>query len=82
MGGITNPLKEIDAAEIYVPFSWFEPMWLENLGFAEEGTGWRMTEAGDTAMDGQLPVNASGGCSAPTRSARRGCCGSPRRRAR
>ncbi|MEO9221819.1 MAG: thiolase domain-containing protein [Mycobacteriaceae bacterium] len=65
--GITNPLKEIDAAEIYVPFSWFEPMWLENLGFAEEGTGWRMTEAGDTAMDGQLPVNASGGvlCSNP-----------------
>ena len=65
--GITNPLKEIDTAEIYVPFSWFEPMWLENLGFAEEGTGWRMTEAGDTAMDGQLPVNASGGvlCSNP-----------------
>jgi len=65
--GITNPLKEIDAAEIYVPFSWFEPMWLENPGFAEEGTGWQMTEAGATAMDGQLPVNASGGvlCSNP-----------------
>lgn len=35
--GITDPLNEIDCAEIYVPFSWFEPMWLENLGFAEEG---------------------------------------------
>src|SRR5207302_1780099 len=35
--GITNPLEEIDAAEIYVPFSWFEPMWLENLGFMPEG---------------------------------------------
>ena len=33
--GITNPRAEIDVAEIYVPFSWFEPMWLENLGFAE-----------------------------------------------
>ena len=32
-------LDEIDCAEIYVPFSWFEPMWLENLGFAEEGDG-------------------------------------------
>ena len=32
--GITDPLAEIDAAEIYVPFSWFEPMWLESLGFA------------------------------------------------
>ena len=34
--GITDPLAEIDAAEIYVPFSWFEPMWLENLGFTLE----------------------------------------------
>lgn len=43
--GITDPLNEIDCAEIYVPFSWFEPMWLENLGFAEEGQGWKLTEA-------------------------------------
>ncbi|MCW2790934.1 MAG: peptidase glycoprotease [Nocardioides sp.] len=59
--GITNPLEEIDAAEIYVPFSWFEPMWLENLGFTPEGEGWRLTESGGTAMDGVLPVNCSGG---------------------
>src|SRR5699024_2271356 len=59
--GITNPLDEIDAAEIYVPFSWFEPMWLENLGFAAEGEGWKLTEAGETALGGRLPVNASGG---------------------
>ena len=59
--GITNPLEEIDAAEIYVPFSWFEPMWLENLGFMPEGEGWKLTEAGETAMDGKLPVNCSGG---------------------
>jgi acetyl-CoA C-acetyltransferase len=59
--GITNPLEEIDAAEIYVPFSWFEPMWLENLGFMPEGDGWKLTEDGETAMDGKLPVNCSGG---------------------
>ncbi|NLE81990.1 MAG: thiolase domain-containing protein, partial [Rhodococcus sp.] len=59
--GITNPLEEIDAAEIYVPFSWFEPMWLENLGFAPEGQGWKLTESGETAIGGKLPVNASGG---------------------
>ena len=59
--GITNPLQEVDCAEIYVPFSWFEPMWLENLGFAAEGTGWKLTEAGETGLDGQLPVNMSGG---------------------
>ncbi len=59
--GVRDPLAEIDVAEIYVPFSWFEPMWLENLGFAEDGQGWRMTAEGATAMDGELPVNPSGG---------------------
>ncbi|WP_166389984.1 thiolase domain-containing protein [Nocardioides ochotonae] len=59
--GITDPFTEIDAAEIYVPFSWFEPMWLESLGFAEVGSGWKLTEAGETAMTGSLPVNCSGG---------------------
>jgi acetyl-CoA C-acetyltransferase len=65
--GISDPMAEVDVAEIYVPFSWFEPMWLENLGFAAEGDGWRVTETGDTAMDGRLPVNPSGGvlCSNP-----------------
>ena len=59
--GITSPIDEIDVAEIYVPFSWFEPMWLENLGFASEGDGWKLTEAGETAIGGRLPVNPSGG---------------------
>jgi acetyl-CoA C-acetyltransferase len=59
--GITDPLSQIDCAEIYVPFSWFEPMWLENLGFAEEGTGWKMVHDGATALDGELPINMSGG---------------------
>jgi acetyl-CoA C-acetyltransferase len=59
--GITSPIDEIDMAEIYVPFSWFEPMWLESLGFTDEGAGWKLTESGGTAMDGKLPVNCSGG---------------------
>ncbi|RDI66188.1 thiolase domain-containing protein [Nocardia pseudobrasiliensis] len=59
--GITNPLEEIDAAEIYVPFSWFEPMWLENLGFMPEGEGWKLTDARETEIGGKLPVNPSGG---------------------
>ncbi|MFL0580163.1 thiolase domain-containing protein [Dietzia sp. 179-F 9C3 NHS] len=65
--GITDPREEIDAAEIYVPFSWFEPIWLENLGFCEEGEGWKMVESGATAREGELPVNPSGGvlCSNP-----------------
>ena len=59
--GITRPLEQVDAAEIYVPFSWFEPMWLENLGFAGPGQGWRLTESGETEIGGALPVNPSGG---------------------
>jgi len=59
--GITSPIDEIDCAEIYVPFSWFEPMWIENLGFTPEGDGWKLTEAGETAIGGRLPINMSGG---------------------
>jgi acetyl-CoA C-acetyltransferase len=59
--GITNPRQQIDCAEVYVPFSWFEPMWLENLGFAEPGEGWKMVEEGVTALDGDTPWNMSGG---------------------
>ena len=59
--GITRPADEVDCAELYVPFAWFEPMWLENLGFAAKGEGWRMVERGDTEMTGRLPINASGG---------------------
>ena len=59
--GITNPREQIDMVEMYVPFSWYEPMWLENLGFAPVGEGWKMTESGATQMAGDLPVNCSGG---------------------
>jgi acetyl-CoA C-acetyltransferase len=59
--GISDPRREIDVAEVYVPFSWYEPMWLENLGFAEEGEGWRLTEQGVTELGGELPWNPSGG---------------------
>ena len=59
--GVTNPRADFDAVEIYVPFSWYEPMWMENLGFAEVGEGWKMTESGATSMEGDMPVNCSGG---------------------
>ncbi len=59
--GITDPRSQVDVVEMYVPFSWYEPMWLENLGFAPEGEGWRLTEDGTTQMTGDLPVNCSGG---------------------
>jgi acetyl-CoA C-acetyltransferase len=59
--GIGVPRQEIDVAEIYVPFSWYEPMWLEGHDIAGPGEGWKMVESGDTEMTGSFPVNASGG---------------------
>lgn len=59
--GISDPRKQIDVAELYVPFSWFEPMWLENLGLSEPGHGWRDVDNGVTELDGALPINPSGG---------------------
>jgi len=59
--GIVDPRRDFDCAEVYVPFSWYEPMWLENLGFCAEGEGWKLTEEGATAPDGDIPWNPSGG---------------------
>jgi acetyl-CoA C-acetyltransferase len=59
--GITNPREQFDMIECYVPFSWYEPMWMENLGIAGPGEGWKLTESGATSMEGDIPVNCSGG---------------------
>ena len=59
--GISDPRRDLACAELYVPFSWFEPMWLENLGFAAPGEGWKLTASGATALGGALPINPSGG---------------------
>jgi acetyl-CoA C-acetyltransferase len=59
--GIRDPLRDLDVAELFVPYSWIEPIHLENLGLAELGGGWRLAEQSATSMDGVLPVNPSGG---------------------
>ena len=59
--GITNPREQIDVAELYVPFSWYEPMWLEGHDIAPIGEGWKMTDSGETEIGGAFPVNPSGG---------------------
>jgi len=59
--GITDPWNQIDTAEIYVPFAWFEAMWLENLGFCDVGEGWRIIDRGDQKLGAHLPINPSGG---------------------
>lgn len=59
MAGVTP--DDIDVAEVYDAFSYMEPLWLEGLGFCEEGMGPEMEERGTWNFDGKLPVNPSGG---------------------
>ena len=75
--------SEIDCAEIYVPFSWFEPMWMENLGFAPERRGLEDDVRGrDRARTATSRSTCRAACSPRTRSAPRACCASPRPRTR
>jgi acetyl-CoA C-acetyltransferase len=59
--GITNPREQIDMAELYVPFSWHEAIWLEGHDIAPVGEGWKMIDRDETALTGSFPINASGG---------------------
>lgn len=59
--GIKEPLKEFDVAEIYDPLTYAEIAWYEALGFCKDGEGGRLIDDGVTRMDGELPVNPSGG---------------------
>jgi acetyl-CoA C-acetyltransferase len=61
MAGV-DPRKDVDLVELHDAFSYAELLWMEGLGFCERGEGGKMTESGKTAIDGELPVNASGGC--------------------
>jgi acetyl-CoA C-acetyltransferase len=61
MAGIKNPKDEIDVAELYDAYSYMELLWYEGLGFVGEGKGADFIKAGATAMNGELPVNPSGG---------------------
>ncbi|MHA1193055.1 MAG: thiolase C-terminal domain-containing protein [Promethearchaeota archaeon] len=62
--GISFPRKEIDYAEVYSPFPNQELMWVEKLGLFEEATAPEVYESGITAVNGELPVNCSGGVNA------------------
>jgi acetyl-CoA C-acetyltransferase len=59
--GITRPLSEIQAVEIYDPFSSFQFPQLESLGFCERGAAQHLSDDGAFDMDGALAVNPSGG---------------------
>ncbi|MCX5992293.1 MAG: thiolase family protein [Chloroflexi bacterium] len=59
--GITNPIKDICMAEVYEPSNWEEMNLYEHFHFCEKYQGWKMVEKGITEMEGEFPVNPSGG---------------------
>jgi acetyl-CoA C-acetyltransferase len=52
---------DVDVAELHDMFTILEFLQMEALGFASEGEAWEAVEAGRTELDGELPVNTSGG---------------------
>ncbi|MCW5983116.1 MAG: thiolase domain-containing protein [Bryobacteraceae bacterium] len=59
MAGVSP--SDIEFAELHDCFTIAEIMALEDLGFVKKGEGGPFSAAGCTALDGRLPVNASGG---------------------
>jgi acetyl-CoA acetyltransferase len=53
---------DVDVAGLYDGFSIFTLLWLEALGFCKRGEGGAFIEGGDRiGLNGQLPLNTSGG---------------------
>ncbi|MEA2201412.1 MAG: acetyl-CoA C-acetyltransferase [Solirubrobacteraceae bacterium] len=61
MAGITDPQREIDAVETYASFSPVEIHNAEALGLAPLGGAGPMFEEGRFDLDGEIPINPSGG---------------------
>ena len=55
---------DIDIVEVHDCFTIAEICAIEDLGFFKKGTGGKVIEDGVTAIDGDLPVNTSGGLKA------------------
>ncbi len=58
---ISNPWKEIDFAEVHDLFAYKELQHIEALKLCEYGEAGKLTEEGITSLDGEFPVNPSGG---------------------
>lgn len=56
--------KDIDVAELHDAFTPIELFSYEDLGFAPKGQGAELIRTGKTNLDGELPINPSGGLKA------------------
>jgi acetyl-CoA C-acetyltransferase len=55
---------EVDVAEVHDCFTITELLNIEDLGLAPRGEAWQSTRAGETRVDGRIPINPSGGLKA------------------
>jgi acetyl-CoA C-acetyltransferase len=53
--------RDVSFAEVHDCFTWTEISNTEDLGFCAKGEGWKLVEEGRTALDGDIPINTSGG---------------------
>ncbi len=59
--GISDPKEDFDVMELYTPNSPAGVMWVEDIGICERGESPKLNREGVFDMDGDLPINPSGG---------------------
>ena len=59
--GITDPRQQIDVFEMYDPSSWWGLDWLREFFLLQGDEHLQMVENGDIRLDGDSPLNPSGG---------------------
>ena len=59
--GITKPRRDIQCLEMYEPASWCELVWLEDFLICDKAEAWKLLEKGVWHLEGEFPVNPSGG---------------------
>lgn len=59
--GITNPRRELDVVEVYDMATWAEIEWYERIHLCEKSQAHKLVEERATWIDGDIPVNPSGG---------------------
>jgi len=61
LAGITDPIKEFDMAELYLPASTCAVKWMDSMWFCDRGGAPELVRKGTFHMDGEMPINPSGG---------------------
>jgi acetyl-CoA C-acetyltransferase len=61
MAGIKDPSREVNFAELHTTFASQEPIFAEALGLYPEGSGAKVSAAGESGVGGKIPLNPSGG---------------------